>query len=398
MQPRATQPEFTPTMAASQSPRVVNLTLTDLTVDTADPEIAEAIDELFPKGKKIFPLTKQKLSFELKGVSPSVANAFRRVMCTEMPGPFLYFSQDDVGVGGSSEPFMNSKFCLMHISNIPLRYGLHANEYEGIVMNINYVNDSPEVKYVMSGDIIFEKNGKPHKPSSPFFNPTIPIGFVYPGNTLKINNIRVEETSGKLYAAAQTAVRGSSIPTDLEMLPREATHEGRQGDAQRSKYVLKKDGNVFTPSDFLVTVHIPAALEGSKAAKKLPINACDNMLVRMRTIRNIVDKATNFGELHHHDSESSFWSAQASLEDQSSSKGTLYLKGETKTITQILKTILSKITEVGYVGAAIKRESQAIEMAILYKGDPDDMTAQLISAIDEAIATITAIRAELKKA
>ena len=383
------------------------LALEDRVIDVKDPEIAAAVAQVFPGRKNIFPLNQQELSFELKDVGAAYAAAFKRVMCTELPGPFLHFKDTDVEISETSEPFMISSFLVLHISNVPLRHGLQREEYQGVTMHLAIANTTAEVRKVFTGDLVFQKDGKPYKPAAPFFNPTIQIAFVNPGKTLKIDNIRIEETTGRMFAAAQNAVRGRAIPLDLEEMPRERTHAGLQDDAQRSGYLMKRDGRVTLPRHFRVQVTIPAALRGSAAARRLPCRACDSMMSRLRSIDTIVKRAREAADesgeagvsaAAMHDAESSYWMARLGTgEREGTSVGTLYLRGETESTTQMLKEALVETPEVTYVGAARKVEANAIQLAVNLRGEPDDLSALMLSAVDSCLTTLAKLRTDLKK-
>jgi len=378
-------------------PRAGELRLVDRAVDFRDPEIAAALAEAFPGRKNPLPLARQELSFVVEDVDPAVASAFRRTMCTEMPGPFLFFANEDVVVGERDEKFMLSSFLVMQISNLPLRHGLQAAEHEGVSLRLRVANDRGVVRKVYAGDLEFFKDGKPHTPAAPWFNPTAQIAFVNPGNTLAIDNIRVAESTGRMYAAAQTAVRGRCIPLDLEELPLEATHSGYQGDAQRSGFVMRRDGLPVTPRKFRVSVAVPAALRGSDAARKLPFRACDALLMRLRSARTVVDRAQAAAG---GDTESSYWAARARPADPGApqfSEGTLYLRGETETVTQMLKTVLARYPDVSFVGAGRQVEAAAIQLTVVAAGDAEDLSALVAAAIDECLKTIADIREALKK-
>lgn len=385
------------------APTAAALALEDLVVDLEDAEVAAAAARAFPGRANLLPLNQQALSFELRDVDPPYGVAFARVMCTELPGPFLHFKDTDVDLGPRHEPFMIASFLLQHIQNVPLRHGLQPAEYQGVTMHLSIANATPEVRKVYTGDLRFRKDGKPYKPAAPFFNPTIQIAFVNPGNTLKIDNIHVEESTGRMFSAAQNAVRGVAVPLDLEELPRERTHVGYQGDAQRSGFVVRRGGEVFLPRQFRVRVIVPAAIRGSAAARKLPIQACDAMMARLRSIDTIVrrarEAADESGEAGSaaHDAESSYWAVRLGTGDnEGSSIGALYLRGETETMTQMLKTVLAKTVEVTYVGAARKVEANAIQLSATFAGEPDDLSALMLGAVDECLKVLAKLRADLK--
>ena len=377
---------------------VSKLTLTDVTVQTQDPEVAAALAAVFPGRKNVFPLVQQELSFEISKVNSAVACAFQRTMTEELPGKYLNFDLDDVRPE-SNDPFMLPEFIQLGIRNLPLRYGAET-QTPPIEFHIDARNDSAEVRTIYAGDLKTTRGGKPYQLSAPLFNPSHEIGFLQPGKMLLVQNIHMVESTGRIFCGAAVAVRGRMVPLDLEQIPREQTHVGFRGNAKKSGYVLSSQ--IATPSRFRVSVTIPAALRGSQAARKLPVEACNNILRRLRLVRGVVDRAMD-AERHseHVESDASYWIVQSAADPSTDNRvtGILHLRGETSTIVQMLKVDLGlSAPDISFVGSDKKIESNAIQLTLMLRGGVEDLSTHLKQTIERCVSLFTRLRGRFEAA
>jgi hypothetical protein len=371
-------------------PTISDLTLEDLVIDTRDPEIAGALGELYPKGGDLFPLCAQDLSFRLADARPAISSAFHRVMTQELTGHYLTAatsSMDD-----TTDPFMKPEFVInLRLQNIPLAHGL-ANP-EALEFRLDVTNHTKAVMSVHAGDIELVKG----KLLLPLFNPTIEVASLQPGKRIVIDKITVAEGMGRTAAPANVAIRGRHAILDLERLPRERTHTGMQGDAQRSGFVIPSP--LASPKEFMVSVTIPAAARGSITARGLPTRACNNILMRLRQVMTIVDRAddpaTAAVAKSAATSEVSSWNAWQQDGDEHSA-GLLQLRNETATIIELLRTELNHLVpDIAYVGAVDSVEAPAIGLRISMRRGPAEMQAALTQACKNLVAVFTDLQSQL---
>lgn len=383
--------------------KVSELVIKDVGPDFGDPEVREAFAAAFPgrdPGPSLVPLVQQEMEFRLDGSNPATAVALHRVMTQEVPGPYLHFDVEDVDTA-SDDPFMLPEFLQLRVQNIPLRHGAQKQDFEGFEFRIEAGNDSPEVLTVYSGDLQVFKDGKPFKLSAPLFNPTHEIAFIQPGKSLRVGKIRVVESTGRVFEGAAPAVRGRHCPLDLKELPREATHRGFQGDAQRSGFV--KGPFESYPAAFRVGVTIPAAARGSAAARTLPIRACNNILMRLRLVSRVVERAVrdedgeDREEIEGPDAagESSYWEVKS---EEALAVGLLHLQGETTTITQLLKIdLIQNVPDASFVGSSQRSDTNAIQLQFLHRCSAEDLSTLLLQSVSRQVEVFERLRGQFEK-
>lgn len=371
---------------------VSDLTLESLAIDTADPEIAAALASLYPGIKDPFPLCEQSLAFTLSGVRAAVANAFQRVMTQELTGHYL--TAEVESMDKTTDRFMKPEFVIfLRIHQIPLVYGLERGEE--LEFSVDVTNDTRDVMPVHTGDMEITKGALSH----PVFNPTIEIASLQPGMRLVIDRVTVAEGIGRMAAPANVSNRGRAIPLDLERLPRERTHTGLQGDAQLSGYVVPS--TLAKPKKFRVAVSIPAARRGSTKARELPVQACNNILMRLRQAGEVVERAAaadGAAPVAAVASDISSWTVQAAdspATGEYMSVGTLQLRGETVTITELLRTELDELRpDLSYVGVHQGADLSTISVQYSRRCDPAELQDDMMIAIKKLIGVFTSLRGQ----
>lgn len=387
---------------------VKNLVLEDVAVALDDPEIRAAAAALYPGAKNIFPLVEQQLSFELDGVSCAVSNAMQRTMTQEIRGLAFHVQEEDIGVGpiADYDPFMSPEFLQERIQNFPIRFGVRYSDVKDLTLRIEMQNVTHEVKSVYLGDFKTYVKDAPVELPLPLFNPTHKVADIQPGKCLKIHNVRVVESSGRIFTAASASVRGWQYPLDIPKRPKKETHVGTQGAAQSSGYTQ----SAFTanPRKFRVGSTIVAALKGSQTAKTLPGDACSNILKRLRVVHGILERGVQAAETKSEtpaygaeapDADNNYWfvrrGAAEDAEDLTRLIGVLHLRGETRTITELIRDELNRLVpDIGSIGAAELPDSDAIQLTIHHRGDPEDLNRHLRQTLSNLLALFTGLQTE----
>lgn len=396
--------------------KVSKLELEDVTVAWEDPEISETLQELYPKilasrernrRQSIFPLCEQTLSFELEGVDSAVSSAFMRVMCQELTGTYLHCPEGILSTE-STEEFIIEEFITYRIQNLPLRHNLPEDEWKNVKLGLEKSNPTSEVISVYAGDFKFYRDGKPFLPKQPMFNPTQQIAFLNPGKYIKIEGVTIAEGTGRIFTGASVAIRGTQRPLDMKELPREETHEGMQGKAQLSGYVASPLN--FHPRRHYVQVTIPAALEGSRGARRLPLRAAQNLLRRLRMINTVIERSVSEEHIITSQKEiaiegggtdSSYWLVERSPEGESDAiiQGVLNLRAETQTVAQLLReTLVQKvIPSVSMIGVSTRVDTNAIQLKIRHRCSSEDLTTYLIRAVKDNIEMFGVLASQLEE-
>ena len=368
---------------------ISNLTLEDRVIDTRDPEIAAALAELYPHTKNPFPLCEQELSFVISGVRAAISNAFQRVMTQELTGHHL--TADIASMGETTDPFMKPEFVIyQRIQNIPLVFGL--TDPASFEFRLDVTNDTKAVMAVHAGDIAVVKG----KLTRPIFNPTIEVASLQPGKRIVIDKITIADGVGRVSAPANVAIRGRHIALDLKRLPKEKTHKGLQGDAQRSGFATPS--TLADPKKFKVVVSIAAGERGSTKARGLPLQACNNIIMRLRQVMDTIDRSSDAASAAAKSAavaDMSSWSAEQA-EDSDLSVGTLNLRGETATIPELLRTELNiMLPDLAYCGIARSAETTTIGLQVSRHCDPAELQANVKHAAKNLMATFSSLRSQL---
>jgi len=368
--------------------KVEKLEVAEVAPDLGDPEVAEAVAEALPGRKDPFPLVACEVSFVVNGASSAAANALQRVMTQETnAGGYLFFSSDGFDVQRSTDPFTIAEYARLRIRTLRLRHGLTPDEAEGVELVCDFANDTNAAKDFHAGDLKFTRNGEPHRPAAPWFNPSHVLFTLQPGKAVVITKIRAEFTSGVIYDGASTAIRGRIRPLDLAEYPREETHVGRQGVAQQSGYV--ESSMTMKPRRFEVGATIPAVLRGSSAPRRLPLLACDNILMRLRVARGLVEPAGAAPE------DDAAWQVSA-VEGEAA--GALLLRNESDTVVQLLKHYVNEtVPDAAFIGSPRTGDRSLLTFEVRRKGAAEDLTRKVQESIDAAIADFTGLREELAR-
>jgi hypothetical protein len=393
---------------------VKSLKLEDVVVALDDPEIQAAVAVLYPGAKNIFPLVEQQLTFELEGVTAAVSNALQRTMTQEIRGLAFHVQEEDIGVGPSAEydPFMSPEFLQERIQNFPIRFGVRFSDVKDLTLRIEIQNPTHAVKSVYLGDFKTYMKGVPVELPLPLYNPTHKVADIQPGKCLKVHNVRVVESTGRIFTAASASVRGWQYPLDIPRRPKKETHFGSQGAAQSSGYM--QSAFVATPRKFRVGSTIVAALKGSQTGKALPGDACSNILKRLRVVHGILERGVQAAEAKSGtpafdaeapDADNNYWFVRRGASDEPELGGgggdlarligVLHLRGETRTITELIRDELNRLVpDIGSIGAAELPDSDAIQLTIRHRGDPEDLNRHVRQTLSNLLALFTSLQTQ----
>ena len=386
---------------------VTGFEIQEYLVDEKDPEIRAALEAIFPGKKNCFPLNPQRLVFQLKGVPSAISNAFQRVMTEELPGAALHVDVADIAVFQGKEDLPVTRFMPPEpvqkiLQNVPLRYGVDAREFDNLTMVLDVRNEGEDDLDVFAGSIKYFRAGKQCLVRPPLLNPTTQIAVLQPKTCIRVNNIRVVESMGRLFTGASTAIRGTQRPLDLEELPESETHEGYQGNAQASGFV--ESMFVAAPQHHEVSVTVPAALRSSRASKKLPSDACNNLLTRFRVVLGVLEREWSAQEAQSSalDATNNSWVVQASTSEPGggadAADGILHLHGETFSLVEPIRVeLVNAVPDIAYVGCESKPETNAIQLHVRHKCDPAELTTIVIQAVKQLIELFGSLQEQFRR-
>lgn len=368
---------------------VTTPTLEDQVIAADAPELADVLAELYPGLEDPFPLCEQVLTFDLKNTRAAVGVAFQRVMTQELQGYYLTTAIENMD--GTTDPFMKPEFVIGRLRNMPLVYGLQ--DASALEFELDYTNDTKATASVHSRHLRLTKGKVP----GPVFNPTFEIAALQPGMRIVIRKIVVVEGTGRMAAPANVAIRGRSVVLDMERLPREQTHKGMQGSAQLSGFVVPS--TIARPTQFRVTVSIAAGARGSRKALDLPTRACNNIVMRLRQVLDVLerpsDASAQAGAKAAAASDISSWVVDQP-DDSDLATGELTLRGETATIVELLRTELNELLpDLAYVGVVEGADKSSVGLKVTRHCDSAELQENVKSATKKLIVLFSDLRSQL---
>lgn len=164
-------------------PKIEQLTIEKIKIETDDPEL-----------KKLLPnIEREKVSFYLKNVNVSVANAIRRVICGELPIKYLTCDIHDIN---TNEEFIKLEELINRINFIPINQDIP----DDMQFSLSVVNSDAKQRYkiVHSSDIVIKTDNFPQK----IFAETFRLAELNPTKYLSIPKIKVVKDFGFNYAAS----------------------------------------------------------------------------------------------------------------------------------------------------------------------------------------------------
>ena len=226
------------------------------------------------------------------------------------------------------------------------------------------------------------------------FNPTHELAFLQPGQTLRINNIYIAEGLGVQDDAFAVGVRAASRPLDVDEVPRKETHAAGGKAAAQSGF--GESSLTANPRHHRISVYIPAAPAGGRAAPAVLVSTCDTLIRRLRFIRAILAATqadTAKGSTHR--------AANASFlvtPEGPRTKGVLSVRDETSTIGHLLVRLIYEIKhDISYVGYTCAFHEKTMKLTVIHAvAESGEIISIIARAADRADEIFTQIRRKIK--
>ncbi|GFR90049.1 BA71V-H359L (J1L) [Elysia marginata] len=364
---------------------------------TAGAEVKAALAELMP-GAEDLPLAKERIAIELEGVPTAVANALRRVFAGELRGHCLTFDGGDLDREATTDPFMaDEDFIRTRLRMIPLRPQISETLVRDLRFTLDAKNHTDGVMAVYSGDLIIDKGSL----SAPLFNPTHEIASLQPGRTLRIRNIRLTEGFGNQDAAFAVGARTSIRPLDLEEVPRKATHAEGGLYAKQSGFV--QSSLVANPRRHLVTAYIPAVPAGGSFAATVVVDACGEIMKRLRYIQGVLEsaRARVTALSGQHTGASTYRAANAYFLETPEgvrTKGVLGIRNETDTIGNLLtRSVYELMPDIAFVGYTCVPHEKMMKLTVCHAvSEPGEIEPIVTRAVKHAYGIFSKIQQEVR--
>lgn len=376
--------------------RRVEVTREEIRYDhpTAGPEIAEALRALGELAPARLPLAKEKVVVELAGVPTAVANALRRAAKDEIRGYCLTFDPEGFDHKTSTDPFMEEHFVRTRLRMIPLCPQIPERVVKELRFGLDVANHTGRVMMIYSGDLHLS-SPESSAPAEPLFNPTHELGFLQPGCTLHIRDIHLAEGYGTQDAAFIVAVRAVTRPLDLEERPLSDTHSS--GGAARTQSGFVESSLTANPRRHEVSMYIPAAPPGGRAALTVLIDACSEIMKRLRLIQKTLEAArTSSGGAAQRAAKAYFLVTS----DVNRAKGILGVRDETDTIGNLLaRSIFELMPDIGYVSYTCIPHEKMMKLTVAHAvSEPEEINQIVTRAARHAYGIFSQIQRGIRLA
>lgn len=359
-------------------------------------------------GIDALPLSKSRVFVEFKGAPTPFANALRRVMNDEMKGKCLMVKSPDAkksqtegkdspadGKGGgrgyySSDPFAMQPFVVGRIRLIPLRAQIPPSVIKTVRFELNAENDTASIKTIFSGDIQVAAGSL----QIPIFNPTFQIAELRPKEVLRIPDIRIVEG----YAYQEEPIPGSAARfkvacltslehLDLKQYPESETHDRGGSQVDNSGYV--ESSLTSDPQHHKVTATVPATGEDLAETVTIPVDACSNILERLRRALRIATTAES--SITGDNSDFTVSELIGGV-----NQGVLRIGGETHTIGKMLtRAVFDLMPDVSYVGDTRVEHENIMVLTVRHT---EDIRKLVTGAIQICIDAMDALKTGIASA
>jgi DNA-directed RNA polymerase subunit L len=394
-------------------------------IDYSIPEISDALDDIMNvKGFKL-PLAKEHITVMFEGVSTSVYNGIRRVINDEMKGKCLTFDDVNFIYNTDTDPFMaDFNFIKGNLNNIKLNYSMSENAIKTLKFSLNEKNNTDSVMDIYSKHLRVSGG----KLTAPIFNPTHQIAALQPGKSINIKNIYIMTGYGNKNALFNNACRAAGRPMDIKEytsdsvneLPDEDSAGGSKSDTEDFKageYSRKLFMNNNTdavcdqsgfkessmnsnPQKHRMTAYIPAVIDDNgKSSKLIVIDACDNIMSRLRFIQQIVENSTKPEDVLTGASTSYYMTSIIETKKNILHKGVLNVKNETDTIGNLLaRSIYDMEPDIAHCSyACIDHEHNMVLTVKNEVNDVSEIAIIIIKAIKQIYGTYNQIKSDISK-
>jgi len=314
-------------------------------------------------GLTALPIAPSRVHMKIKGPL-SMANAFRRVLLSEMPGYAISVPFDAYKYSENTDKFMSYNIVNARIELLPLVPIIPEDVLTEVAFKLNVENKSATLMEVYAGDIeIMTK----HK-IRPIFNPTFKIADLQPGKSLKIEGYKIE--SGVGLAKYNACCGAVCVPLDIEKEEdSELLHSTRSG--------FKVSSQMACPKYHHVKFYIPATYGEVAEVKAVLQRAVICLRNRLRNI-NLDDR-----DLYK------------IFEKDGRHEAVLKLPKETVTIGNLLVQYMYNLTDSNITATSTDgSHNEDVTINIVYSEPPKHVIAKAIVII---IADLDAISEDIKK-
>lgn len=322
-------------------------------------------------------LARARLTCKIEGPPTGIVNALRRVFIDEMESHRLSFKHEDYNHEASTDPYMAEvNFVMRRVWLLPLAPQIPHDHVRDLSFSLDVRNESASVAYFYAGDLKVQSG----RLDVPLFNATTQLGFLQPGDSIRIDNIRLESGRGLDHASFCVATTAALAPLDLEEWSEADTHEADGPAASLGRY--KVSPLLADPRVHRLAVSFAAHPRDPKSTRLVAVDACSNILRRCQLVQSLLDGATQGG--------STFVTTQ--VED--GTRGVLTIPGETDTIGNALRCAVAE-REPGVKSVSYTCIPHEKVMRLTVVRDAEEVASLIWGAAEDIIAAYTEIRSGL---
>jgi DNA-directed RNA polymerase subunit L len=243
--------------------------VSDITITDLSPKIKNAaLEKYMPK--TLFP---KRMEFQISGVTNAISNAIRRTMCTELLTSGLDVDYRNIV---TNDMFIIPEMIISRFRMIPI----DQNTPLGAQFELNAINVTDVVRDVKASEIRIVDGGK--LVTKLPFNETFTICTLEPGKSIKIEKIGIHQSYGFIegYGAHVIAVNCASVAIDQKPINMYEPESGGIPSSLSNPQVWKISFNT----------------NGTMPPKNIVLYACNNIIERVESIRNLLYSIQNNGD------------------------------------------------------------------------------------------------------
>ncbi len=248
-------------------PRAMSIVIKEYKSESLKPRLKnQKYIELFPD------IFGEYVSMQFHNTNNAVANAFRRVISSELPVKYLTLEYNDII---TDDKYIIGEMIIQRINSIPLVQDCP----DGAKFRLDYTNTTSEVVRIKSGNIKIEQNGNSQ---AIFFNKNIELLTLNPGRQIHMRSIYVTKEYGYKEGFATLACNVASVAITDKKLKSQFDRDG-------------ESSLIANITSFTLSFNT----KGTMSTKNIMKYACDTLLLRLDRVLELLPNIQANGQDYH---------------------------------------------------------------------------------------------------
>lgn len=207
-------------------------------------------------------LLHERVSFKLKDINSSIANALRRTISLELEVKYLY--AEDVK---TNDPYIIPEQIISRLAMIPIKQTVH----DDAKFSLDVINGEKHHKYINTSSIKYND-----KHSETLFN-DMPLLVLQPTRYIKIKDIKIKKSFGFEPGHGMNVLAVHC----LSIVDPDAPEQPVNNYEPNKKNILSSSNS--NPKDWLISFKTNGTMKGKDIVKM----ACDNIINRLQSVKEL---------------------------------------------------------------------------------------------------------------